>query len=70
VLGFVKVFRRVLVLGGIAAADVTAGETKAEMYPSVAHFRTLFTHALVGIANFDLVEVGAFLWHVFLQVLS
>lgn len=43
VLRRVKMFRRVLVLRGIAAADVTAGQTEAQVNPLVAAFQAFFT---------------------------
>ena len=39
--GGVKMLSRVLVLGGIAAADVTADPAETKMHPAVAHFEAL-----------------------------
>jgi len=41
-LGGVEVFGGVLVLRGIAAADVATGETEAEMDPRIANLETFF----------------------------
>ena len=38
-LGLMKVFGRVLVLGGIAAANVTADEALSQVHPPIAHLR-------------------------------
>jgi len=58
-LGGVKVFRRVFVLGRVAAADVPAGHAKAQVIPSVANLQTIFTAfgARCDIAN--LIEMCA-----------
>jgi hypothetical protein len=37
-----EVFRRVLVLGRIAAADVSAGHTEPQMHPCIACFQAIF----------------------------
>src|SRR4051795_886313 len=42
VAGGMEVLRRVLVLRGIAAADLAAGETQPQMDPGVAHLQALF----------------------------
>ena len=55
-----KMFGRVLVLRGVAAADVSAGQTQAEMDPSVAHLQTFLTTVSMGLHIVDLVEVCAF----------
>jgi hypothetical protein len=50
-----KMLCRVLVLGIVAAADVTAGYAKSQMEPPVTHFQTLFTAVRAprnNIANF------------------
>ncbi len=41
--GGVEVFCRVFVLGGIAAADVAALQTQAEMHPVVSALQAFFT---------------------------
>ena len=55
----VPIFRR------IATADLSADEAHAEVDPFVACFRALFTDVLVGFSDFDLIEVGTWLCHVF-----
>jgi hypothetical protein len=55
-----KMFGRVLVLRGIAATDVSAGQTQAEVDPSVAHLQTFLTTVSMGLHIVDLVEVCAF----------
>ena len=55
----VPIFRR------IATADLSADEAHAEVDPFVACFRALFTDVLVGSSDFDLIEVGTWLCHVF-----
>src|SRR5204862_5181016 len=49
----------VLVLGGIAAADVPAGETQAEVDPGVAGLQTLFAAVRARLHVVDLIQVGA-----------
>jgi hypothetical protein len=50
VLGAVEVLGGVLVFGGVAAADVAALHTEAEMHPGVAHFQALF--AALGVRRY------------------
>jgi hypothetical protein len=52
-------FGGVLVLGGIAAADVTASEAQAQVDPSIAHLQALFAAFGVGFYLVNLIEVGA-----------
>ncbi len=58
-----KVLCRVLVLGGVTAADVAAGEAESQMNPAVAHLETLFATAGGRLYLPDLVEVRASCWH-------
>ncbi|MHB1958811.1 MAG: hypothetical protein ACYCO5_07240 [Acidobacteriaceae bacterium] len=55
-----KMFGRVFILGGVAAADVAALQTEAKMDPIVADLQALLT-ALRGAWSdiADLIEVGA-----------
>jgi hypothetical protein len=55
----VPIFRR------IATTDLSADEAHAEVDPFVACFGAFFTHMLVGFSDFDLIEVGTWLCHVF-----
>jgi len=61
--GGVKVFRGVFVLRGVAAADVAAGETQAQMEPSVAHLEALFAAFGLGLDALDLIEMRASFGH-------
>ena len=47
----------VLVLGGIAAADMAAGQAQAQMDPGIASFKALFAAILGSLPDLDLVEV-------------
>lgn len=51
---------RMLVFRGIAATHVSAGQTKPEVDPGVAHFETLFAAVGMRLHVMDLVEVSAF----------
>jgi hypothetical protein len=42
-LGSMKMFGGMFVLGGIAAADVAACETQPQVNPRVSHFETFLT---------------------------
>jgi hypothetical protein len=53
-LGLMEVFGCVLVLGGVAAADVPATEAHPEMNPGVAHFQAFFTTFAAGCDVVDL----------------
>jgi hypothetical protein len=55
--GGMFVFRR------IAATDMTAREAHAEMDPLIAHLHAFFADMDCGFADFDLIEVRAFLRH-------
>jgi hypothetical protein len=57
VLGGVKVFGGVLVFGGIAATDVAATETQAQVDPLIAHLQALFAAFSVGFDVVNLIEV-------------
>jgi len=54
------VFVCVFVGRGVAAADVTALETFAQVHPRVAALETLFATWSTGLDFVDVVEVGAF----------
>ena len=62
-----EVLGSVLVLGTVAAADVAAVQTHAQMNPSVAGFQTLFTARGVGPDVANRIEVHALLSHRILQ---
>jgi hypothetical protein len=64
-LRLMEVFCGVPIFRRIATADLPADEAHAEVDPFVACFRALFTDVLVGFSDFDLIEVGTWLCHVF-----
>jgi hypothetical protein len=53
-LGPMKMFRRMLVLGGVTAAHMAANETHSEMDPGIAYFQTFLASisARMHLANF------------------
>jgi hypothetical protein len=63
VLGVVEVFGGVLVLGGVATADVSADEAHAEVDPAVAGFEAFLAAFGVGTDVVDPVEVRTFDCH-------
>ena len=62
-----EVLGSVLVLGTVAAADVAAVQTHAQMNPSVAGFQARFTAWGVGLDVANRIEVRALLRHRMLQ---
>ena len=58
-LGVMKVLGRVLVLRRVAAADVAAFETKAQMNPCVARLHAIFADVLVGLRHVDFIRMFA-----------
>jgi hypothetical protein len=63
-LGLMKVFSRVLILGRIAAAHLSAGQAQSQMNPGVADLETLLASAFIGVFEFDLIEMFAGSSHV------
>ena len=59
VLGAVKVFGRVLVLRGIAAANVSTLQAQAQMDPGISDFYAVFTNVFVRAGELDLIEMRA-----------
>ena len=57
--GRAKMFRGVLVLGGVAAPDVPAGQAHPQMDPAVLQLQTLFATWGTRLDIADLVEMGA-----------
>jgi hypothetical protein len=55
-----KMFRGVLVFGGIATADVAAGQAKPQVYPGIVHFETLLATVRLRLHVMNLVEMCAF----------
>src|ERR1700686_4873919 len=66
VLRLVEMFRRVLILGIIAASDMSAFQTFAQVGPAIAHRETLLAARRAGRDFVDVVEVAANVWHDFL----
>jgi hypothetical protein len=60
----VKVFGRVFVLRGIAAAYVSADEAQAEMDPSVAQFHALRANMGSSRCDFNLVQMSTSFGHI------
>jgi hypothetical protein len=58
-LGVMEVLGRVLVLGRIAATDVSAFQAQAEMNPGVAHLQTFLAAFATGGYVANLTEVSA-----------
>jgi len=56
--GLMKMFGRVLVFGGVAAAHVPADHAKAKVNPLVARLQALFAAVGVGPNILDLIEMG------------
>jgi hypothetical protein len=63
---FVEMLGRMLVLGRVATANVSASEAKAQVNPRVARLGTVLTDMLIRFSDFDLIEVGTIFWHRFL----
>jgi hypothetical protein len=57
-LGGMEVFGGVLILGGVAAADMAADQAHAEMHPPVAALEAFLASTGVGADILNLVEVG------------
>jgi hypothetical protein len=54
-----KMFGRVFVFRGIAAAHVTARQAQPQMDPRIARFQALFAAAGVGLHVVDLIQMMA-----------
>jgi hypothetical protein len=68
--GLMKVFGGVLVLGRIAAANVTADQTFPEMDPCIAHLQAFLAAfaTRLDLANFFYVGTGCLrVWHYHLR---
>jgi hypothetical protein len=55
-----KVLRGMLVLGGIAAANMSATQAHPKMDPPVTHLQAFFTTLGMRFDVFDLIEMSAF----------
>ena len=62
-LQFVEMLGRVLVLRRVAAPHVPARQTQAQVDPCITCLNAFLANMLVGILNFDLVEMGALIRH-------
>jgi len=62
-LGLMKVFRGVLILGGVATTDVAAFEAEAQVNPAVAHLETFLAAFVAGSDFLDFFQVCAGLAH-------
>jgi len=60
---FVKVFGRVFILGRVAASHMAARQAEAQMYPRVPHLHAFFADMLLGLFDFDLIEVSTLTFH-------
>ena len=69
-LGLVKMFRGVLVLGRVATAHMSTAETQTQVNPSVAHLNALLADMFIGFCDFDLVQVSTCFRHRFLQEMN
>jgi hypothetical protein len=63
-LGCVEVFRGVLVLGGIAASHMPAGQAQPQMHPRVAHLDALLATSLIRVLELYLIQMFADFGHV------
>jgi len=63
--GFMEVFGRMLVLGGIAASDVSAFQAQPQVDPGVADLNAVFADMLVCAGEFGFFNVSAVIhvWH-------
>jgi hypothetical protein len=59
----VEMFCGMFVFRRVAAAYLPTRETHAQVNPRIAHLDAFFTHTRFGFSYFDLIEVGASLWH-------
>jgi hypothetical protein len=62
-LAMLKVFGGMFVPGRIAAADVPALHTQAQVNPCIAHLHALRADVLVGGGDLDLIQMLAFGGH-------
>jgi hypothetical protein len=67
VLILVEMFGGVLVLRRVAASDLAARKAHAQVNPLVTRFNAFLTYVFGGLFDLDLVEMGAFSRHRFLQ---
>lgn len=58
-LGVMEVLGGVLILRRVAAADVAAFQTKAQMNPGVAGLHAILTNVFVGLRHVDFIRMFA-----------
>jgi len=58
-----KMLGGMLVLRGIATAHIAAFQAQSEVHPSVSEFDALFANMLLGVCDFDLIEMSASFGH-------
>jgi len=63
VLHGMKMLGGVFVLGRIAAADVAAAQTQAQVHPAIPHFQAFFASLRLWFYLLDLIEMRAFISH-------
>jgi hypothetical protein len=59
----VEMLGRVLVLGRVAAPHVSTRQTESQMNPGITRLNAFFANMLVGVLKFNLVEMGALIFH-------
>jgi hypothetical protein len=62
-LALMEMFSGVFILRRIATAHMAAGETQAQVDPGIAGLHAFLADPLVGLFDFDLLEVRAFFCH-------
>lgn len=58
-----EVLGGMFVLGRIAAADVSATQAETQVNPRVVGFHAVFAHMLVGVRDFNSIQVRTFNSH-------
>jgi len=64
---FLKVLGSVFVLRRVATSHVPTSQAETQVDPGITHFHAFFAHMLAGVLDFDLVEMGALISHIFLS---
>jgi hypothetical protein len=67
VLHGVKVFRRVFVLGTVAASDMPAGQTQPQMDPGISHLEAFLAAFGLRLNRTNLIEVCTDFSHLILR---
>jgi hypothetical protein len=66
----VKVLGGMLVLRRVAASHMSARQAQAQMYPPVPQLNAFLAYVVLSISDFDLVEMGASIFHGCLLAIS